>query len=135
MVIDITLILASPTQNCGYSYRKFASGDDTLLYNILSSYDWSCVYDTSSVYAAVARLSVVVQDAMEQAIPRGFTCNFKFPYWFSGSLKYYIKKKNYFYRGFKKHKSGSLHDQLSFYRKLVKSTIEVDRLRWFYVML
>ncbi|PNF43033.1 hypothetical protein B7P43_G08782 [Cryptotermes secundus] len=130
MVIGISLPLVNPTQNCEYSYRKYIAGDYTLLYNILSNYDWSCVYDTSSVDAGAARLSAAVQDAMEQAIPRGFITKSKFPHWFSSSLRYYIRKKNYFYRRFKKHKSASLYDTFSFYRKLVKATIKIDRLRW-----
>jgi hypothetical protein len=71
MLIGITLPLVSPTQICEFSYRKYTSGDYTLLYNILSNYDWSCVYGTSSVDAAVASLSAVVQDATDQAIPSG----------------------------------------------------------------
>jgi hypothetical protein len=93
MVIGITLPLVNPTQNCEYSYRKYASGDYTLLYTILTNYDWSCVYDTSSADAAAASLSAVVQDAMEQAIPRGFVTKSKFPHWFSGFLGHYIRKK------------------------------------------
>jgi hypothetical protein len=38
-IIDIYLPLATCIQNYVYSYRKFASGDYTLLYNILSTYD------------------------------------------------------------------------------------------------
>jgi hypothetical protein len=79
VVIGVTLPLVNPTQNCEYSYRKYGSGDYALLYNILSDYDWSCVYDTSSVDAAAASLIAAVQDALEQAIPRGFTTKSKFP--------------------------------------------------------
>jgi hypothetical protein len=104
LVIDVILPLVSPTQNCDYSYRNYASGDYNLLYNILLAYDWSCVYDTNSVDAAVASLNAVVQDAMEQAIPRVYIKKSKFPHWFSSSLRYYIMKKNYFYRRFKKKK-------------------------------
>jgi hypothetical protein len=41
-----------------------------LLYNILSTYDWSCVYNTTSVDSAVACLNTAVLDAMEHVIPR-----------------------------------------------------------------
>jgi hypothetical protein len=102
LVIDIILLLVSPTENCECSYRKFASGDYILLHNILLTYDWSCVYDTNSVDVAVARLSAIVQDAMEQTIPHGSIIKSKLPNRFSSSLKYYIRKKNYFYRRFKK---------------------------------
>jgi hypothetical protein len=89
------------------------------------------VYDTTSVDAAVASLNAVVQDAMEQAIPRGIIkSKSEFPHWYSGSLRYYIKKKNYFYRRFKKEKTDSLYQNFSFYRKLVKATTKSDRLRW-----
>jgi hypothetical protein len=65
------------------------------------------VYDTTSVDAAVASLNAVVQDAMEQVIPRAIIkSKSKFPHWYSGSLRYYSRKKNYtyFYRRFKKRK-------------------------------
>jgi hypothetical protein len=107
LVIDIILPLVSPTQNCEYSYRKFSSGGYILLYNILSNYDWSCVYDMNAVDAAVASLNAIVQDAMQQAIPRGFITKSKYPHWFSNALSYDIRK-NYFYRCFKKKKSDSL---------------------------
>jgi hypothetical protein len=46
LIIIISLPFVSYVQNCIYSYRKFALGDFTLLYNIISTYtyDWSCVY-------------------------------------------------------------------------------------------
>jgi hypothetical protein len=115
MVIDITLPLASHTQDSESSYRKYTSDDYALLYNILSNYDWSCVYGASSVDSAVASLSAAVQDAMDQAVPRGYVAKSKFPHWFSSSLKYCIRKKNYFYRRFKKHKYASIYNNFSFY--------------------
>jgi hypothetical protein len=87
LIIDILLPAASTARNCEYSYFKFASGDYTLLYNILSTHDWSCVYNSTSVDDAVASLNSTVQDAMEQAIPRGVTEKSKFPHWFSTSLR------------------------------------------------
>jgi hypothetical protein len=63
-------------------YRKFSSGDYALLYHILSTTDWSCVYGTSSVDSAVVCLNAVVQDALERAIPRGvLNSHLKFPHW------------------------------------------------------
>jgi hypothetical protein len=44
----------------------------------------------NSVDVAVANLSAAVREAMEQAIPRGCNRTFKFPHWFSNTLKYYI---------------------------------------------
>jgi hypothetical protein len=76
--------------------------DSFYLYNILSTYAWSCVHGTTSVEAAVASLSAAVQDAMEQAIPIGIIkSKSKFPHWYSSSLRYYIREGNYFYRRFK----------------------------------
>jgi hypothetical protein len=60
------------------------------------------MYDINSVDAAVASLSAIVQDAMEQTIPRGFITKSKFPNRFYSSSRYYITKKNYFCRCFKK---------------------------------
>jgi hypothetical protein len=54
-----------------------------MLYNILSTYDWSSVYETTSVDTAVANLNAAVHGAMEQAIPRGYSHKSKFPPWFS----------------------------------------------------
>jgi hypothetical protein len=95
-VVDIFLPFDTSTHNCEYSYRKFASGDYTLLYNILSIYDWPLMYNITSVDDAVTSLSAVVLNAMNQAIPRGFIRKSKFPHWFLSALRYYIWKKYYF---------------------------------------
>jgi hypothetical protein len=84
----MSLPFATCTQNYVrvYSYRKFASGDYTLIYNILPTYDWSSVYGTTSVDAAVASLNAVVSDAMEQAILRGIIkSKSNFPHWYSSA--------------------------------------------------
>jgi hypothetical protein len=47
----------------------------------------------------------------------------KYPIWFSGKLRAYVKK-NYFYRRYKKYKTNY------FYWKLVKRTIKPDRFHW-----
>jgi hypothetical protein len=83
-------------------------------------YDWSRVYETSSVNVAVTSLSAPVRGAMEQTIPRGYTCKSKFPPF----------KKKYFHRRFKKKPSDYFYDRFAFYRKLIKNTIKSDRLRW-----
>jgi hypothetical protein len=106
LIIDIYLFFATCTQNYKYSCSKFVSGDYTLHYNILSTYQWSCVYGTTSFNAAVASLNTVVQDAMKEAIPHDIiNSHAKFPHWYSSSLRFYIRKKNYFYRHFKNTKS------------------------------
>jgi hypothetical protein len=100
--IDVFLPKVNNNLNYEFSYRIFAAGNYTLLYNILSAYDCSSVYKTSSVDVAVARLNAAVRGAMDQAIPRGYSCKSKFPHWLSYTLRYYITKKNYFPRRFKK---------------------------------
>jgi hypothetical protein len=61
------------------------------------------VYGTTSVDSAVACFNAAVQDAMEQAIPYGIlNSNSKYPHCYCSSLRYYIRKKNYFYRLLKK---------------------------------
>jgi hypothetical protein len=49
--------------NCEVSYRNFAAGNYTSLYNILSTCDCSGVYE-SSVDVTVAGLNAAVRDAM-----------------------------------------------------------------------
>jgi hypothetical protein len=74
--IDVFLPHVDDNLNCEFSYRNFAAGNCTLLYNILSACDWSSVYETS-VDVAVTSLNAAVRGAMEQAIPRGKS---KFPH-------------------------------------------------------
>jgi hypothetical protein len=130
LCIDVLLPHINNNLNSEFSYRIYAAGNYTLLYNLLSTYDWSSVYETSDVDIAVASLNAAVNDAMERAIPRGYSCMSKFPHWFSHILRYYIAKKNYFHRRFKKKPNYYFYDSFSFYRKLVKNTIKSDRLRW-----
>jgi hypothetical protein len=99
-VIDVFFPFEASTRNFEYSYRKFASGDYTLLYNILSIYDWSFMYSITSVDDAVTSLNAVVLNAMDEAISRGFIRKSKFPHWFSSALRYYIWKKRSLLRTF-----------------------------------
>jgi hypothetical protein len=71
LIKNIHQPFATCMHNYVYSYRKFSSGDYKLLYNILSTYACSCVYNTTSVDSAVTSLNAAVQDAMKHAIPRG----------------------------------------------------------------
>jgi hypothetical protein len=77
-----------------------------MLYNTLSTYDWSSLYNETSVDAVVDRLTVAVTQTIEKAIPTGCIKRCKFPIWFSNELKSYTRKKNYFYRRFKKYMSN-----------------------------
>jgi hypothetical protein len=52
------------------------------------------VYDVSFVNVAVTSLNATVQDAVEQTIPHDFVTKSKFIQCFSGSLRYYIRKKD-----------------------------------------
>jgi hypothetical protein len=73
------------------------------------------VYKTSSVEVTVASLNAAVRGAMEQAIPRGYSCKSKFPHWFSHTLRYYIAKTNYFHRRFKKKPSEYFYHRFAYY--------------------
>jgi hypothetical protein len=88
------------------------------------------VYETSSVDVEVANLNAAVRGAMEQAIPCGYSCKSKFPHWFSYTLRYYMAKKSYFHRRFKKKPFDYFYDRFAYYRKLIKNTIKSDRLKW-----
>ncbi|PNF31813.1 hypothetical protein B7P43_G09329, partial [Cryptotermes secundus] len=130
LIIDVHLPHITYNPDYKFSHRKFAAGNYTLLYNTLSACDWSGVYRATSADDAVASLNATVQAAMEEAIPRCPTRKSKFPFWYSSSLRYYIGKKNYFHRRFKKKQTDHYYDKFIFYRKLVKSAIKTDRLRW-----
>jgi hypothetical protein len=45
--IDVSLPHVNNNLNCEFCYRNFAAGNYTLLYNILSAYDWPSMYETS----------------------------------------------------------------------------------------
>jgi hypothetical protein len=130
LLIDVILPYKKNNLNCWSRHYIYAAGDYSLLYNLLCTYDWSNVYEAVSVDAAVTSLNAAVLGAMELAIPRGYGGKSKFPPWFSSALRYYISKKNYFHRRVKRNPSDYYQDRFAFYRKLVKSTIKSDRLRW-----
>jgi hypothetical protein len=85
------------------------------------------VYSNSAVDAAVDSFTNVILPAMDLAIPQGFIKS-RFPHWFSHTLIYYILKKNYFYRRYKKSKNEYYYSKFSHYWKLVKITIKFDRI-------
>jgi hypothetical protein len=80
MVIDIDLRTDKSTHNIEHSYRKFADGHYNKLHNILSNYDWSQVYNNTSVDAAVDSLNAAVHYAIDQSISRGIIRKTKYPY-------------------------------------------------------
>jgi hypothetical protein len=79
--------------NCNIYFKRFSAGD---YYNAFSKYDWSSLYNETSVDAVVDRLNVAVTQAIDLAIPCGYIKKYKYPVWFSGKLKSYIKKKKRF---------------------------------------
>jgi hypothetical protein len=104
--------------------------DIQIALKFLSTYDWSCAHDTTSVDAGIASLNAAVQDATEQAIPRVIiNSKSKVPHWYSSSLRYYIRKRIIFTDALKK-KSDHLYRNFSFYRKLMKAIIKSERLKW-----
>jgi hypothetical protein len=83
-------------------HRSYAQGDYQLLYNVLHYSDWSCVLNVNSVDSAVYNLTATVRKAISRAISYVRSKNPAFPHWFSNSLKLYIKKKNQYFRTYKK---------------------------------
>jgi hypothetical protein len=100
--IDVLLPHVDNNLNSEIRYLIYATGNYTLLYNILSTHGWSSVYETTSVDTAVASLNAAVHGAMEQAIPRGYNCKSKFPPWFTHTLIHYSTKKKYSHRRLKR---------------------------------
>jgi hypothetical protein len=78
-------------QNVNVFYRRFSAGDYSVLYNTLSTYDWSSLYNEISVDAAVDRLNVAVTQATD--LPSGYITKHKSAAWFSGKLKFALKRK------------------------------------------
>ncbi|PNF19791.1 hypothetical protein B7P43_G14658 [Cryptotermes secundus] len=129
-IIDCKIPLRQSNQNFSTPCKLYSAGDYALLYNALFTYDWSALYNETSVDAAVDQLNIAVMQAINLAVPSGWVKKRKYPIWFSGRLIAYVKRKNYFYRRYKKHKTDRLYDRFSFYRKLVKRTIKSDKHLW-----
>jgi hypothetical protein len=62
-----------------------------MLYNALSTCDWSSLYKERSVDADTGRLNVAVIQAIHLTVPSRYIKNHKHPPWFHGKLKFYIK--------------------------------------------
>jgi hypothetical protein len=105
IVIEIPLDLHNSTSYHTHCYRKYASGDYNLLFSFLFNYDWSCVYSNNTVEAAVGSFTNLILQAMDLAVPQGLSRNSRFPLWFSHTLIYYIRKKNYFCKRYQKSKN------------------------------
>jgi hypothetical protein len=59
-IIDCAMPVQRYKENFNISYKRFSAGDCAVLYNSLSTYDWSSLYNETSVDAAVDRLNAVV---------------------------------------------------------------------------
>jgi hypothetical protein len=118
-IIDCTIPLRRKNQHFNTPYKIYSAGYHALLHKALLTYDWSVLYTETSVAAAVDRLNAAITQATNLAVPSGCVTKQKYPIWFSGRLRTYIKK-NYFYRRYTKCKTDSCYDRFSFYRKLVK---------------
>jgi hypothetical protein len=83
---------------------------------------------TGPINLDVDSLNAVVNEAIAPAISISYPHTNTLPHWYYGTLKYYIRKKNYFYRRYKK--KGSQHSYSTFFYccKLVKWTIKSNKL-------
>jgi hypothetical protein len=117
---DVYLPHVNNNLNWEFSYRIIAAVNYTLVYNILSTHDWSSVY-AISVDVAVASLNAAVRCAMVQAIPCGFSRKSKFSPSLYNTLRYYFVKKHYFHHDLKRKQSDYFYDKLAYYGKLDKA--------------
>jgi hypothetical protein len=77
--IEMPCFIKTCSKTRELSYFKYACGDYTLLYHILSSYVWSSVYSKSSADAAVASLNSAVHEAIARSIPEALLKDLIFP--------------------------------------------------------
>jgi hypothetical protein len=59
-ITDCVMPVQRYKQTCNISYKRYSAEDYAVLYNALSIYDWSSLYNETSVEAAVDRLNVAV---------------------------------------------------------------------------
>jgi hypothetical protein len=113
-VIDCTMSVRRSKQNCNVSHKRVPAGEYAVQYNALSNCDWPSLYNDTSADAAIERLNVAVSQTLDLAVPCGQIKKHKYPAWFSGKLKAFIEKKNYFYRCYKYLKTDCFYDRFSF---------------------
>ena len=121
--------ISKSNQSSNISFRNYSSGNCFLLCNTRSTYEWSALYNVT-VDAIVYRLVVAVTQAIETAVPTVHIKKCELSIWCFEYFKYYVKRKNYFYRNFKQCRSNYRHDRYSSYRKLVRATMKCDKLIW-----
>jgi hypothetical protein len=113
------------TLQCNYS-----QGDYLLLYNTLYNCDRSRVLNENSVDSAVYNFTASVSEAINDTIPSVKPGSYSFPHWFSKSLIYYIKKKNQFFKKYKKSKSDCYCSIFSYYH-INWSKLLLSQIGWF----
>jgi hypothetical protein len=78
----IAVITKIPILPSGVSLR-------VIVHNTLLSYDWSSLYNESSVDYAVDMLNATLMKSVNLAVPVGRVSKHKYPAWFSSRLKTY----------------------------------------------
>lgn len=69
-------------------------------------------------------------EALDFSIPYSRHNQYKYLHWFSNMLKYYICRKSHLYRHYKKNQSLDAYSVFSYFHKLMKATMQSDRLQW-----
>jgi hypothetical protein len=59
-------------QSCNTSFKRYSTGDYAVLYNALSSYDFSFLYNEILIDATHNRLNITVMKVIVSAIPSNF---------------------------------------------------------------
>jgi hypothetical protein len=68
-----------------------------------------------------------VKEATAHTLPIIYSRINKFRHWYSNRLSYYVRRKTYIYRRYKKMGSHALHGKFCNYSKFVKPTVTSDR--------
>jgi hypothetical protein len=69
-------------QNFNIVYKILSAGDYAVVFNALSSYDWSSLYNETSDNAVVDRLNDPVTKSIDLAVPYGYVKNTNNPHGF-----------------------------------------------------
>jgi hypothetical protein len=96
IITDVLLATCRLLHNEGPSYLNYASNNYLMLYESSANCDWTCVYNQTSVDLAVYSLNAVVNEAATHPVPISYHRANRFLRWYSGTLKYYIRKKKIF---------------------------------------
>ena len=113
------------------AFFNYSLGNYDKLYWILNNQDWSCLFNLTCVDTAVKVLNDIITTSISQCVPYFCINRPKFPSWFSKDLIFFIKMKAKYHRRYKRSKSKHHYELFSKYRKLVKTTIKLDRMKWY----